>query len=116
MRMFLRSASGSARPTHAPTISFTGNGSRFNSIWPSERRSTSKNVWIIRASRLDSMLIISVDLFALFLAQVIAAHQLARPLDGRQRRPHFMRDEVDGLLVAMRSVSDACSARRTTKC
>ena len=55
----------------------------------------------MRARRLDSWLIMSVDLFALFFAQIVAAHQLAGPLDGSERRAHLMRDEMDGLLVAL---------------
>ena len=41
------------------------------------------------------------DLLALLLAQVVAAHQLAGALDGGERRAHFVRDKVDGLLVAL---------------
>ncbi len=40
-------------------------------------------------------------LLALFLAQVVAAHQLAGSLNGGERRAHFVRDEMDGLLVAL---------------
>ena len=40
-------------------------------------------------------------LLALFLAEVIAAHQLTGALDGGERSAHLVRDEMDGLLVAL---------------
>ena len=45
------------------------NGSRFNSIWPAERRSTFRKISTMRASRLDSELISSAIWLPLFLRQ-----------------------------------------------
>jgi hypothetical protein len=56
------------------------------------------------------------NLLALFFAQVVAAHQFAGSLNGRERRAHFVRDEMDGLLVMMAFGFRPRSARRTTKC
>ena len=39
------------------------------------------------------------DLFALLFRQGVATHQLARSLNGGERRAHLVRDEVDGLLI-----------------
>ena len=41
------------------------------------------------------------DLLALLLGQRVAAHQFAGTLDGGERRAHFVRDEVNGLPVAV---------------
>ena len=55
---------------------------------------------MIRERRLDSELIMSLNSLPLASGQLVAAHDLAGALDGRQRRAHLMRGPVNGLLVA----------------
>ena len=55
---------------------------------------------MMRARRFDSELIISTQLAALRVGQRVAGHQLARSLNGGERRAHFVRGPVNRLLIA----------------